>query len=105
VIGQGIVSFGLVFIAFSTLISWSYYGDRSAEFIFGPRAVMPYRIFYTLLIPLGAVFKLELVWLFSDITNALMALPNLIALIALSGIVAAVTKDYFKRQFGESKGE
>ncbi len=97
--GQAVVSFGLVFFAFSTLISWSYYGDRSTEFIFGPKAVMPYRIFYTLLIPLGAVFKLELVWLFSDITNALMALPNLIALIALSGIVAAVTKDYFKRQF------
>jgi alanine or glycine:cation symporter, AGCS family len=100
--GQAIVSFGLVFFAFSTLISWSYYGDRSAEFIFGPKAVLPYRIFYTLLIPLGAIFKIELVWLFSDITNALMALPNLIALIALSGIVAAVTKDYFKRQFGES---
>ncbi len=100
IVGQAVVSFGLVFFAFSTLISWSYYGDRSTEFIFGPRAVMPYRIFYTLLIPLGAAFKLELVWTFSDITNALMALPNLIALIALSGVVAMATKDYFKRQFG-----
>ena len=90
-IGQAVVSFGLVFFAFSTLISWSYYGDRSAEFIFGPKAVLPYRIFYTLLIPLGAIFKIELVWLFSDITNALMALPNLIALIALSGVVADAT--------------
>lgn len=100
VIGQMIVSFGLVFFAFSTMISWSYYGDRSAEFIFGKKAVLPYRILYVLLIPLGALFQLELVWTFSDITNALMALPNLIALLALSGVVAALTKDYFARQFG-----
>jgi len=101
VIGQAIVSFGLVFFAFSTLISWSYYGDRSAEFILGQKAVLPFRVFYVLLIPLGALFQLELVWTLSDITNALMALPNLIALIAMSGVVAALTKDYFARQFGK----
>ncbi len=96
-LGKMIVSFGLVFFAFSTLISWSYYGDRSTEFIFGAKSVMVYRFVYVLLIPVGALIKLDVVWLFSDITNGLMALPNLIGVVLLSGTVAKLTKDYFAR--------
>ena len=97
-VGQMIVSFGLVFFAFSTLISWSYYGDRSAEFIFGKRSVMAYRIVYGLLIPVGALIQLDLAWKISDVFNGLMALPNLIGILALSGVVAKLTAEYFSRE-------
>ena len=96
-LGRMIVSFGLVFFAFSTLISWSYYGDRATEFIFGARSVLIYRIVYVFLIPVGAMIQLKAVWLLSDITNGLMALPNLIGVVLLSGTVAKLTKDYFAR--------
>ena len=92
------VSFGLALFAFSTIISWSYYGDRSFQYLFGDRAVLPYRIIYTLLIPAGAVARLKLVWNLSDIANALMAVPNLIALLVLSGLVAAETRNYESRR-------
>ena len=97
-IGKYVVTFGLVFFAYSTMISWSYYGDRSTEFIFGPGSVKIYRIVYTLLIPLGAAIELKLIWSISDIMNALMALPNLIGILLLSGVVVKTTKDYFERQ-------
>ncbi len=94
-IGRYIVSFGLVFFAFSTIISWSYYGDRSTEFIFGAKSVIVYRTLYTLAIPLGATLALPVVWTVSDIFNGLMAFPNLIGLLFLSGLVAKETKAYF----------
>ena len=97
-IGKYIVSIGLAFFAYSTLISWSYYGDRSTEFIFGPKSVKVYRLVYTLLIPLGATIELKLIWNISDVTNALMAIPNLIGVLLLSGVVAKVTKEYFSRE-------
>ena len=100
VIGQYVVGFGLVFFAYSTLIAWSYYGDRSAEFLFGPRAVTPYRILFCLLIPVGAVGGLKLIWAVSDVMNALMALPNLIGILLLSPVVARLAKDYFARDRG-----
>jgi AGCS family alanine or glycine:cation symporter len=96
--GRYIVTFGLAFFAFSTVISWSYYGDRSTEFIFGPGSVKIYRIIYTLLIPLGATVELKLIWNISDITNALMAIPNMIGVMMLSGVVAGLTKEYFSRK-------
>ena len=95
--GRYIVTFGLAFFAFSTMISWSYYGDRSTEFIFGPESVKIYRIIYTFLIPLGATIELRLIWNISDITNALMAIPNMIGVLLLSGVVARLTKAYFSR--------
>ena len=95
--GQYIVGVGLVLFAFSTLISWCYYGDRCAEFLFGQAAVKWYRYLYLVLIVVGAVGGLKLIWNLADIFNALMALPNLIALIALAGLVAARKKDYVKR--------
>jgi amino acid carrier protein len=96
--GGFIVSLGLILFAISTAISWSYYGDRCAEYLFGRNAIMPYRWIYVLALFAGAVVQLEFVWNFSDITLGLMALPNLIAIIALSGVVIGLTKDYFSRK-------
>ncbi len=96
--GKYIVIFGLVLFAFSTIIGWSYYGEKCAEFIFGNRIIMPYRIFWIIIIPVGAVIELNLVWLIADIMNALMALPNLIALILLSPIVFKETRAYLKNE-------
>ncbi len=90
------VSFGLVLFAYSTIISWSYYGEKGIEYLLGRPAVLPYKIVYLIFIPLGAALKLGVVWSFADICNGLMALPNLIALIGLSSVVAVATKKYFK---------
>jgi AGCS family alanine or glycine:cation symporter len=95
--GGWIVGFSLVFFAYSTIIAWSYYGDRSAEYLFGERAVMPYRIIYTVLVVVGAYVPLKLVWNFADITNMFMAVPNLISLIFLATLVKELSYDYFKR--------
>jgi alanine or glycine:cation symporter, AGCS family len=95
--GTWVVSFGLSLFAFSTIISWSYYGDRSAEYLFGTRAVLPYRMVYTVLVVVGAYVPLKLVWNFADIANILMAVPNLISLILLAGLVKTLTNDYFER--------
>ncbi len=96
--GGCVVAIGLILFAISTAISWSYYGDRCAEYLFGPRAILPYRWLYVIALVVGAIVQLEFVWNFSDITLGLMALPNLIALIALSGVVISLTKDYFSRK-------
>ncbi|TWU36934.1 Amino-acid carrier protein AlsT [Candidatus Brocadiaceae bacterium S225] len=96
--GGVIVAVGLILFAISTAISWSYYGDRCAEYLFGSRAILPYRWIYVVALFVGAVVRLEFVWNFSDITLGLMALPNLIAIISLSGVVVSLTKDYFSRK-------
>ncbi len=96
--GGWIVGFGLVFFAYSTIISWSYYGDRSAEYLFGERAVLPYRIIYTVLVIVGAYVPLKLVWNFADIMNMLMAAPNLISLILLAKLMKKLGDEYFHRQ-------
>jgi alanine or glycine:cation symporter, AGCS family len=93
--GEYIVTIGIIFFAFSTVIGWSYYGDRCIDYLFGEKAVMPYRIIYCMIIPVGATIKLSLVWTISDIFNALMAWPNLIGLIFLSPVVVRMTKEYF----------
>jgi AGCS family alanine or glycine:cation symporter len=81
-------------------VAWSYYGDRSAEFILGAKAVPVYRVVYCLLIPVGAVVKLSFVWNLADVMNALMALPNLVGVLLLSGVVAKLGKGYFGRKNG-----
>ncbi|MGM0610084.1 MAG: alanine/glycine:cation symporter family protein [Thermodesulfobacteriota bacterium] len=93
--GGYIVAIGIIFFAFSTAISWSYYGDRCIDYLFGQRMVMPYRILYCILLPVGAYVKLATVWTISDIFNALMAWPNLIGLIFLSPVIIRLTKEYF----------
>lgn len=95
--GNILVGFGLVFFALSTTIAWSYYGDRSIYYLFGEKGVRPYKWFYCLLIPVGAIVKLELIWNLADIANAFMAVPNLIALIGLSGVVAQQSATYARR--------
>lgn len=95
--GQYIVGVGLVMFAFSTIISWSYYGDRCAEYLFGPGAIKWYRYIYLVLIVFGAIGGLKFVWVMADIFNALMAIPNLIGLVVLAGFLAAKNKDYLKR--------
>ncbi|MFC1668776.1 alanine/glycine:cation symporter family protein [Spirochaetota bacterium] len=96
--GRYVVSIGLAVFAFTTLIGWSYYGDRSTEFLIGQKAVIYYRIIFVVLIPIGAILELKTVWGLCDIANALMALPNLIGVIALSGIVTKMTRDYMKKR-------
>jgi len=95
--GGIIVSLGLIFFAYSTLLGWSYYGEKSLEYLLGEKFVMPYRVVFCIVIFIGACIKLELVWSIADVFNGLMAVPNLIGLLALSGIVVSETNKYYKR--------
>jgi AGCS family alanine or glycine:cation symporter len=83
-----------VTFVFSTILGWSYYGERSCEYLFGPRSIRPYQILWVAAVFLGAVVKVPVVWDFADIANALMAVPNLIALLLLSGVVVAETRKH-----------
>ncbi len=95
-IAKYILSGGLTLFAFTTIIGWNYYGERCVEYLFGVKAIMPYRIFYICLVGMGVFLKLDLIWILADIVNGLMAIPNLIALLGLSGVVVAETKLYFE---------
>ena len=90
--GKWIVTLGLMTFAFTTILGWSYYGERAAEYLFGVRIIMPYRYVWVLFVFLGSIVQLNLVWTIADIMNALMAVPNLIALLLLSGTVFAMTR-------------
>lgn len=96
--GGIIVTLSVAFFAFSTLLGWAYYGERNIERLFSRRAVTPYRFAFVLAIFVGAVTELELVWTFSDVMNGLMALPNLIGLLFLSGMVARETRAFFAQE-------
>jgi alanine or glycine:cation symporter, AGCS family len=95
-VGHHIVSFALALFAFTTLIGWSYYSERSLEYLFGVRIIKPFRIAWCLAIIVGATMELAFVWLLADTLNALMAIPNLIALALLSPVVFALTREFFK---------
>ena len=101
--GAMVVGIGLTLFAYSTIIAWSYYGDRSAHYLFGEKAVLPYRVIYTLLVVVGAAVPLKLVWNVADITNILMALPNLLGLILLAGLVNKLKNEYFSRPHVKSE--
>jgi len=92
--GKYILIFGLITFVFSTILGWSYYGEKAAEYLFGTRAVKPYRFLWVAAVMVGSVMPLSFVWDFSDAANGLMAIPNLIALIALSGVIAAETRSH-----------
>lgn len=96
-VGDLIVAFALVFFAYSTMIAWSYYGDRCFEYLLGARAVTPYRYVFCLFVVLGAIGGLDLVWTIADNLNAMMAIPNLVALLGLSGVVVRESNDYISR--------
>jgi len=102
IFGEGILVFGLLTFAFTTIIGWSYYGEKAVEYLAGIRSVIFYRWIWVSLAFVGAVWKSDAVWNFSDMMNGLMAIPNLIALLLLNGIIASETKRYFSRV---SKGD
>ncbi len=95
--GEYIVTLGLCLFAFTTMIGWSFYGERCAVFLLGVRAILPFRIAWVIAIPIGTVVELNLVWLFADTLNAFMAIPNLIALILLGPLVFRISREYFGR--------
>ncbi|GER22527.1 transporter [Zafaria cholistanensis] len=92
--GHWIVTVGLVMFAFSTILGWAYYGERNIERLLGRRAVMPFRVLFSLVVYVGCTVQLGVVWNFSDVMNGLMALPNLIGLLILSGMVVRETRHY-----------
>lgn len=94
--GEYIVAFGLVLFAYTTVIAWAYYGEKCAEYLFGAKSVIWYRILYTALVIPGALFALDLVWSFANIMNALMVIPNLVGILALSGVIQKETKEFLQ---------
>ena len=100
--GGWIVTFGLIFFAYSTILGWCYYGEKCATYLFGDKCITIYRVIYVATVMLGTVASLDLVWAAADTFNGLMAIPNLIALLALSGVIIKETKDFKeKRKRGE----
>jgi len=93
--GAYIVTIGIILFAYSTVLGWCYYGEKSIEYLFGVKSILPYRVVFILFIGVGAVAKLSLVWNISDTLNGLMAVPNLIGLIFLTPVVVSETKKYF----------
>ena len=93
--GEYIVTIGLILFAYSTILGWCYYGEKSVEYLFGQIAVKPYRYLFIVVVGLGAVAKLNFVWSLSDTFNGLMAIPNLIGLLALSPIIVKETQNFF----------
>ncbi len=96
-VGTPILTFGLITFAFSTILGWSYYGERCVEYLKGRRWMLAYRVVYIICIFIGSVFGLELVWNVADCMNALMAIPNLISLLCLNGIIVHETRKYLWR--------
>lgn len=94
VVGPIVLTIGLITFVFSTILGWSYYGEKSVEYLLGKKAVTPYRVLWVVFVFVGSVFSLDLVWNLSDLANGLMAIPNLIALLALSGVIVSETKKY-----------
>jgi len=104
-VGPIILTLGLLTFVFSTILGWSYYGEKAAEYLFGSRIVKPYRYLWVFFVLFGSVLSLNIVWTFADITNALMAVPNLVSLLLLSGILVKETKKYLWDNNLEDIGE
>lgn len=98
-----LVAVGITLFAVSTILSWCLYGTRCAEYLLGTKVIKPYQILFCLIVVVGAVVPLQAVWDIADTLNGLMALPNLVALLALSPVVFKLTKEYFNGvRLGES---
>ena len=95
-VGSPLLTFGVITFAFSTILGWSYYGERAVEYLAGRRLILLYRLLFIVAIFLGSLFELTLVWNLSDLMNALMAIPNLFSLLLLSGVIVHETKKYGK---------
>lgn len=102
-LGNYLVAISLAIFAFTTIIGWSFYGEKCVEFLFGVKAIKPYRFLWILAVPVGATLSLDFVWLVADTLNAMMALPNLIAIALLSPVVFGLTREYFARQKAEGQ--
>jgi AGCS family alanine or glycine:cation symporter len=96
-LGDEIIALGLIVFAFTTILGWSYYGERCAQYLLGTRIVLPYRLLFVLAVPVGALMQLDLVWKMADVLNGLMAIPNLIAILLLSPVVFKAAKTYFEK--------
>jgi len=96
--GNYVVAIALAIFAFTTILGWSFYGERCVEFLFGVKAIVPYRVLWILAIPVGATINLGFIWLLADTLNAMMALPNLIALLFLSPVVFKLTREHFDKE-------
>src|SRR5690606_35312797 len=90
------VVIGLILFAYSTILGWAYYGEKCFEYLFGTRAITVYRVLWTVGVFAGSVATFGLVWDFADVMNGLMAVPNLISLLALSGVVVRETRRFFE---------
>lgn len=101
-IGSYIVTVGLICFAFTTILGWNYYGERCTEFLFGVKGILPYKLVYILIVASGAFLTLDVIWVLADIVNGLMAIPNLIALLALRKVIASETRQYFKKLEAET---
>ena len=102
-VGNYIIAVSLSIFAFTTILGWALYGERSVEYLLGVKAIKPYRILWILAVPVGAVLSLDFIWLVADTLNAMMALPNLIALCMLSPVVFKLAKEYFaNKKSGET---
>jgi len=97
-VGEFIVTVTLIFFAYSTILGWCYYGEKSIEYLFKEKAVKTYRVIFVIFVAVGAILKLETVWRVSDIMNGLMALPNLVGLIGLSAVIVSETNKYFYKK-------
>jgi len=103
--GNYLVTICVFLFALSTMISWSYYGDRCVTYLFGSKYVIPYRLVFIGFVALGAILSLEVVWAYGDLALGLMTVPNLIAVVLLSPKIVELSRDYFKRMKEQKKGE
>ena len=101
-VGPMIVSIGLIFFAFTTILGWNYYGERCVVFLIGTKAILPYKMVFIALVASGAFLKLDMIWLIADIVNGLMAIPNLIGLILLRHIIIDETQLFFSNLKAQS---
>ncbi len=101
--GPYVLTVGIALFAFTTILGWNYYGERCCEYLFGVKALIPYRVIFIILVGAGAFLKLEMIWVIADIVNGLMAIPNLIALLGLSGVVVLETNRYLQHLKSEQQ--
>lgn len=97
-IGNYIVAIALSVFAFTTILGWSFYSEKCVQFLFGVKAIVPFRVLWIIAVPIGATSSLSFVWLLADTLNAMMAIPNLVALVLLSPVVFKLTKEYFEKK-------
>ena len=99
--GALIVTIGIILFAYSTILGWCYYGEKSMEFLFGEKAILPYRAVFVVFVIIGATMKLDTAWTLADIFNGLMALPNLVALLLLTPVIMRTTREYLEKIKGD----